>query len=283
MQARQWHDWVAIPVHFILGGVVSHYLHAESGYSNATIARLVLVLTVEVISFVFHVWLVAGWCFATETTPRWLHNFREGGTNLEKWNKWKWLEYAFTATMGSVAVALKTYDSQPFGTVVAVVIVVSMLGILQQLDGYFVDMPYTVNRRYYLWAMATLGQGIEFVLVAAVLGVDPLSALFVVYATMRSAFVVIALFRTLTLENAFPTSSIVDWFDIDNTEALYSGFGWMAKLAIGGTTVADIVAPDTTTAVGATLAVAVPGVVLLATIAVTDRHKTQFRPLNNAL
>lgn len=282
MQARQWHDWAALPMHLILGGVVSHYLHADRGYSNGSIARLILILTIEVLSFIFNAWVVAGWYFATETTW-WLHTFRDGGTIVEKWNKWKWLQYAFTATLGGVAVALKTYDTQPVGTVVSVVIVISIVGIVQSLQSYFVDMPFKVNGgRYFMWALTAVGQGIEFLLVTAVLDVDPRSALFVVYASMRSAFVGIALIRAFKLEGAFPPPSIVDWFDIDNTEAMYSGLGWMASLAIGGTTVADIVSPDTTTAVGAALAAAT-GVVLFATIATMGPHRTLFWSLHNAL
>lgn len=236
--------------------------------SNATAARLGLIMAIEVISFIFHVWVVLGWR-RTDSWPvlaTYFHKFKTRAANdsSDHWNWYKWVEYALTATMGTISVGLKAQSTVEHSKLVGFTILIALGGIAQQYSGYVIDNPdnfpnWTANR-FSIWVLGAAWQTAEFVLVTASWGlkVSASSALFVVYACMWSVFGVIAFFRVLNLE-AKATTGVAAYFTLDNTETLYSAFGWMAKLAVAATTLADIngVESDTMT-VGLVFAVGVP-------------------------
>lgn len=264
IMTRKTHDYIAFGVHLVMLIVILVYVVGgrDDVYEQA---RLWLIFGVELISCAFHAWVVAGWY--KKSDHRLLHKFwTETGSTADHWNWLKWAEYAVTATMGTISVGIKSARRVDSHRVAGLCVLLAIGGVAQQTSGYYIDKPDTSNvRRGMLWLGATAWQIVEFVVIVSEWGfkVSAGGPLFVVYASMWSVFGVIAAFRSLNTANV----AIGGFFDLDVTETLYSAFGWMAKLAVAATTLADIVGNSNsqTTNVGYVFAVAVPLVVMAAT------------------
>ena len=274
---RQVHDVIALYVHLIMTIVVAVYVIGgrDDAYEQT---RLGLILGVELISFVFHACIVAGWQY--ESNHKYMHKFwKYPGTDDDYWNWLKWAEYAITATMGTISVGIKRARHVASGRIALLCTVLAIGGVVQQITGYYIDRPNKAplpdsgpklltsdQTRGLLWLGAVGWQIFEFFIVANDnwgFGVDAKGALFIVYAAMWSVFGVIAALRSAYLADFVAASA----FDVNVTETLYSAFGWMAKLAVSTATLTDIVGTGTyqTTVVGIVFAAIVPVVALVFT------------------
>jgi hypothetical protein len=273
---RQVHDEIALGVHLVMAIVIAVYVIGgrDDVYEQT---RLGLILGVELFSFVFHAWVVAGW--RHKSTHKYMHKFwKTTGAEYDHWNWFKWYEYAVTATMGTIAVGIKSAHRVPSDSIALLCTVLAIGGVAQQITGYYIDKPDKLpsdtkaanltndQKRGLLWLSAVGWQIAEFFIVGSDWGlrVSAQSSLFIVYVVMWSSFGVIAALRSMHMANFYVASA----FDVNVSETLYSAFGWMAKLAVSATTLTDIVCTSNrqTFAVGIAFAVVLPVLVMIFTI-----------------
>ncbi len=253
---RVTHDAVGLAAHVATMGILGGA--ASAGYIGSTTGRLVLAQ--EAVAAVAHVWYVLlhyrhyGAMFGQRppgyTPPAWFYPI----------NQVKWLEYAASATLGTVA----TLYTAPIPAYV--VAFVTLAAVAQQAVGYQIDRPAAAAVAAGAWvafASAVLLQVGEFMVVGAVVESPYVVA---TYTTMWSSFGVHAGLRLYARATG---SWETRWLSDDWSEAIYSCLSWTAKIAVVAATWADADAPGDQGVVAAVVATAV-GVVLWMTAAQTD-------------
>jgi len=243
---RRRFDVFAVLVHFVLIALVAAKLDDKSTTSPTTRVRLGLILLVEVASFAFHVWIWAGWLLVP---PSKLSGFVIDWRTAP-WNKFKWAEYAVTATAGTISVALSGNSG---ASSIPQIVVLSIGGIAQQWCGYTLDAVATskedVSRHTRSFIFGALSQAAEFTILIFWVNVNLESPLFWIYGVMWSSFGVIAYARLrqeLQLDFTAATDMLFIGADKSSTgprailelsEMWYSLMGWVAKLAVGLATI----------------------------------------------
>lgn len=162
----------------------------------------------------------------------------------QKRNLYKWVEYAVSATLGTVSVFLSA-DSEPNGSLLALLITLS---ITIQTVGYSLDLPrqgqvpeligFLRSPELVQWLSAAVGQAADFGVVgAAVYGRKDWSEYqqnwhFLPYVLGWSSFGLLNLFVLIKYERD-PSGESVDNINI---EATYSVLSLLAKAFVFGST-----------------------------------------------
>lgn len=242
---RRRFDVFAVFVHFVLIALISAKLDDNSTTSLTTRVRLGLILLVEVASFAFHVWVWAGWLLVP---PSKLSEFVTDWRTTP-WNKFKWAEYAVTATAGTISVALSGNSG---ASSIPQIVVLSIGGIAQQWCGYTLDAVATSKEDVSLhtrsFIFGVFSQVAEFTILIFWVDVNLESPLFWIYGVMWSSFGVIAgarLRQELQLDFTTATNMILSANEsstgpraiLELSEMWYSLMGWVAKLAVGLATI----------------------------------------------
>jgi len=239
---RRRFDVIAVFVHFVLIAIIIARLdNGDPTVSHTTRTRVALILLVEIVSFVFHVWVWAGWLLVPSSrlamfVPDW---------KTEPWNRFKWAEYAITATAGTISVALSGNSG---ASSIPQIIVLSIGGIAQQWCGYTLDgiatskEDVTLHTRSFIFG--ALSQVVEFIILIFWVEVDIEGPLFWIYGVMWSSFGVIAYARlrqelrlSFAKDDALffaadePTTGPLAILEL--SEMWYSLMGWVSKLAVG--------------------------------------------------
>lgn len=203
-----------------------------------------MLVTIEVVSLVFHIGLAVVW-------------WRAPARLVGHTNWYKWIEYAITATLGTLATGFAS-EHQPDNVGVVVLLLV-LLGVGQQFSGIVIDFP---DHREYRWvtiAFAFAAQAAEFVVVAYLRGWDVVSGAYWTYVVMWSMFGVVCVLRSIAVDAAgaagaagpaagggfrwalqyhffralgatADAAAAADATDL--SEACYSCLGWVAKFAV---------------------------------------------------
>lgn len=236
---RKYSDTFAVLVHALLFSFAVSVLDKNApAHQNA---RVWLIAGVEVVSLVFHLYVVWLWYGNNNIV-----NYEYGTTPQSVWNKWKWAEYGVTATAGTVAVSLQQSSSVSDSVIFRNVGIIIAGGIVQQAIGLKLDNPNTKasGQKWLLFVFAVALQLLEFTLIASPselgcnVGWDNVG--FLVYALMWSSFGFICGFRLLQLQTSAGLSEAEKTSNVHTIEYYYSAYGWIAKLSVGATTLAEI-------------------------------------------
>lgn len=165
----------------------------------------VLLISMEFITLAFHLFYIVDLL-----TFQW-------AVKLGEPNRLKWVEYACTATLGTLAVLTKGQPSARTDEMNALIVIVAILGGTQQLQGDLLERdPLAL-----MYGMATgvVLQAAEFVAVFMVAGTNATVVVYVVFYSMFGAL-------------AYLSSTAQDpsrWANVDYVESLYSVLGWVTK------------------------------------------------------
>tara|TARA_Y100000592_G_scaffold92000_1_gene153051 strand:- start:5762 stop:6634 length:873 start_codon:yes stop_codon:yes gene_type:complete len=155
------------------------------------------------------------------------------------WNEYKWYEYAFSATLGTVATFNAGVEPDAFtGEQKGYFALLIIVGFIQQLCGRYVDNPAATECPWPLpwvyFAVAFVCQAIEILIV---LIQTPPVFISIVYVTLWTTFGIHAGLRLHVLDQQRDASSEIakwraPWLDLTWTESVYSYLGWAAKIGV---------------------------------------------------
>lgn len=141
-------------------------------------------------------------------------------------NRWKWLEYAISATIGTVATMLATAEPIEWQWIVFTAIA----GVAQQFVGFQIDTHKGAVPKENIgsFSLAAALQIAEFLVVGHYIHADA-PMLLAVYVVMWSSFGIHAGFRLYARSHPGRPSH---WADAAWSDAVYSCLSWTAKLSV---------------------------------------------------
>lgn len=148
-----------------------------------------MLLTIEAVSLAFHLWLAAIWFTAPE---EWL---------VGRTNWYKWVEYAITATLGTLATGFASPDAgRSTDSVAVVVMLLVFLGVTQQASGAAIDFPSWQRHRWVGIVYAFAAQAGEFITVAYLRSWNVASGAYWTYVLMWTSFGVLCVLRSIAVD-----------------------------------------------------------------------------------
>ena len=253
LSSRQKHDIFAIIVHIIFA-IVTIALWSATPHPVASPRKpisLAFFLVQEIVAIGFHAY--------------YLTQYRKFKSS-DWWNKYKWQEYALSATAGTVGTFFAAIEPHTFESVrIPELIVLFALGFGQQLIGRYIDDPDNLPSEramsetllvapadraapikavsakiWILFAVAFVCQAIEYTII---IYREPPAFIMVTYVFMWTLFGVHAGLRLYALHSQATADAspafLKPWTSQEWTELIYSFFGWIAKISVALMAVPD--------------------------------------------
>lgn len=202
MYNRELHDMAAVVLHTASLAVA---LGIDNDFASSTPGALAVAQ--EALTVAFHLVYVYNYYY---------NNARGRANQL------KWVEYAVTATIGTLATLATGSRSSAWYWVLFVVVA----GVGQQTVGYRIDVGVGASTRND-WIAFGFAMALQVAEIVVVWAVHPAWRVALVYTLGWSAFGIHAGLRLYHRNNRDSR-----WGDIDWTEAVYSCLSWAAKLAV---------------------------------------------------
>lgn len=210
LYGREDHDFFGLIVHGILLVVISTRDDAQE-FRNTHTGKLILYQ--EGVTAFFHLGYIAGHIAETQSPT------------FSPINRWKWLEYSISATLGTVATMLATAEPIEWQWIVFTAIA----GVAQQFVGFQIDTNESKVPKENIgsFALAAALQVAEFLVVGHYIRKDA-PMLLAVYVVMWSSFGIHAGVRLYARSKGHKTY----WGDAAWSDAVYSCLSWTAKVSV---------------------------------------------------